>query len=109
MASTGEVQPAKREPSFLESLLHTLRQPRVTLALLATWAILAVVALAIAVSIALAYAQRAVVVDNVGVIYAVQEGWTAAAFLDRPFYHPTLEEGLQSAVKAVAERTGGTR
>ena len=40
---------------------------------------------------------------------AVQEGWTAAAFLDRPFYHPTLEEGLQSAVKAVAERTGGTR
>ncbi|MET7246220.1 dihydrolipoyl dehydrogenase [Methylobacterium sp. EM32] len=40
---------------------------------------------------------------------AVQEGWNAATFLDRPFYHPTLEEGLQSAVKAVAERTGGTR
>ena len=40
---------------------------------------------------------------------AVQEGWTAATFLDRPFYHPTLEEGLQTAVKAVAERTGGTR
>ncbi len=40
---------------------------------------------------------------------AVQEGWDAATFLDRPFYHPTLEEGLQSAVKAVAERTGGTR
>ncbi|BCM84953.1 dihydrolipoyl dehydrogenase [Methylobacterium indicum] len=40
---------------------------------------------------------------------AVQEGWTAATFLDRPFYHPTLEEGLQTAVRAVAERTGGTR
>jgi len=44
MASTGGVQPAQGQPSFLESLLHTLRQPRVTLALLATWAILAVVA-----------------------------------------------------------------
>jgi dihydrolipoamide dehydrogenase len=43
------------------------------------------------------------------VAIAVQEGWDAAAFLDRPFYHPTLEEGLQSAVKAVAARTGGTR
>jgi dihydrolipoamide dehydrogenase len=40
---------------------------------------------------------------------AVQEGWDAATFLDRPFYHPTLEEGLQSAVRAVAARTGGTR
>ncbi|WP_288582854.1 dihydrolipoyl dehydrogenase [uncultured Methylobacterium sp.] len=43
------------------------------------------------------------------VAVAVQEGWTAATFLDRPFYHPTLEEGLQTAVKAVAARTGGTR
>ncbi|AWN46237.1 dihydrolipoyl dehydrogenase [Methylobacterium terrae] len=43
------------------------------------------------------------------IVIAVQEGWDAAAFLDRPFYHPTLEEGLQSAVKAVAARTGGTR
>ncbi|MGE7416085.1 dihydrolipoyl dehydrogenase [Methylobacterium tarhaniae] len=42
-------------------------------------------------------------------VIAIQESWTAATFLDRPFYHPTLEEGLQSAVKAVAERTGGTR
>jgi hypothetical protein len=40
MASTGEVQPAQRPPSFLD----TLHQPRVTLALLAAWAILAVVA-----------------------------------------------------------------
>ncbi len=38
----------------------------------------------------------------------VQEGWTARPS-SRPFYHPTLEEGLQTAVKAVAERTGGTR
>jgi len=40
MTSTGEVQPAPRPPSFLE----TLRQPRVTLALLAAWAIVGVVA-----------------------------------------------------------------
>jgi len=42
MASTGEVQPAQQPPSFLETLLRTLRQPRVTLALLATWAIVGV-------------------------------------------------------------------
>jgi hypothetical protein len=40
MASTGEVQPVQQPPSFLD----TLRQPRVTLGLLAAWAILAVVA-----------------------------------------------------------------
>jgi hypothetical protein len=40
MASTGELQPVQRAPSFLE----ILRQPRVTLALLAAWAIIGVVA-----------------------------------------------------------------
>jgi hypothetical protein len=44
MASTDELQPAERAPSFLESLLYTLRQPRVTLALLAAWAIVGVIA-----------------------------------------------------------------
>ena len=44
MASTGEVRPAQEPPSFLESLLHTLRQPRVTLGLLAAWAIMGVIA-----------------------------------------------------------------
>ena len=44
MASTGDVRPAPEPPSFLESLLHTLRQPRVTLGLLATWAIVGVIA-----------------------------------------------------------------
>jgi hypothetical protein len=44
MASTGEVRPAQEPPSFLESLLHTLRQPRVTLGLLAAWAIIGVIA-----------------------------------------------------------------
>jgi hypothetical protein len=43
--------------------------------LLALVAILAVVAVAIALSIALAYAQRIVVVENVGVFTAVREGW----------------------------------
>ncbi|WP_298956231.1 dihydrolipoyl dehydrogenase [uncultured Methylobacterium sp.] len=33
---------------------------------------------------------------------AVQEGWTAGHMLDRPFYHPTVEEGLRSALEAVA-------
>jgi hypothetical protein len=44
MASTGEVRPAQEPPSFWETLLQTLRQPRVTLGLLAAWAILGVVA-----------------------------------------------------------------
>ena len=44
MASTGELQSAQKPPSFLESLLYTLRQPRVTLALLATWDIVGVLA-----------------------------------------------------------------
>jgi hypothetical protein len=44
MASTGEVRPAHEPPSFAESLLHTLRQPRVTLGLLAAWAIIGVMA-----------------------------------------------------------------
>jgi hypothetical protein len=44
MASTGEVRPAHEPPSFMESLLHTLRQPRVTVGLLAAWAIIGVMA-----------------------------------------------------------------
>jgi len=44
MASTGEVRPAQEPPSFLESLLYTLRQPRATLGLLAAWAIAGVIA-----------------------------------------------------------------
>jgi hypothetical protein len=40
MASTGEVQPTAPKPSVLQ----TLRQPRIVLVLLATWAILGVVA-----------------------------------------------------------------
>jgi hypothetical protein len=40
MASTGEVQPTAPQPSALQ----TLRQPRIVLILLATWAILGVVA-----------------------------------------------------------------
>lgn len=44
MASTGGIRPAQEPPSFWETLLQTLRQPRVTLGLLAAWAILGVVA-----------------------------------------------------------------
>ena len=44
MASTGGIRPAQEPPSFLESLLYTLRKPRVTLGLLAAWAIVGVAA-----------------------------------------------------------------
>ncbi|RVU13795.1 dihydrolipoyl dehydrogenase [Methylobacterium oryzihabitans] len=40
---------------------------------------------------------------------AVQEGWTAGRMLDRPFYHPTVEEGLQSALKEIAEAVARRR
>ena len=33
--------------------------------------------------------------------YAIQDGLTAAQMLDRPFYHPTLEEGLRGALEAL--------
>ena len=42
MASTGELQPVQTPPSFLESLLYTLHQPRVMLVLLAIWDIVGV-------------------------------------------------------------------
>ena len=42
MASTGEVRPSQEPPSFLESLLYTLRQPRVMLVILAIWDIIGV-------------------------------------------------------------------
>ncbi|MBY0296546.1 MAG: dihydrolipoyl dehydrogenase [Methylobacterium sp.] len=35
---------------------------------------------------------------------AIQEGWTARRLLDRPYYHPTLEEGLTTALGALASR-----
>ena len=34
--------------------------------------------------------------------WAVQEGWSAETMLDRPFYHPTLEEGLRTALQDLA-------
>lgn len=33
--------------------------------------------------------------------YAIGEGLTARAVLDRPFYHPTVEEGMRDALTAV--------
>jgi dihydrolipoamide dehydrogenase len=35
---------------------------------------------------------------------AIQEGWTARHLLERPYYHPTLEEGLTTALGAIAAR-----
>jgi len=38
------------------------------------------------------------------VTYALQDGLTAQAMLERPFYHPTVEEGLQTALRDVARQ-----
>ncbi|GGE15271.1 dihydrolipoyl dehydrogenase [Aureimonas endophytica] len=35
------------------------------------------------------------------VAWAIGDGRTAAELLDRPFYHPTFEEGLKSALRAI--------
>lgn len=40
------------------------------------------------------------------IAWAVQEGMTAAHLLDRPFYHPTIEEGLKHALNELVGRTG---
>ena len=32
---------------------------------------------------------------------AIEDGLTAGALLDRPFYHPTVEEGLKTALEAI--------
>ncbi|GEO98755.1 dihydrolipoyl dehydrogenase [Methylobacterium haplocladii] len=39
--------------------------------------------------------------------FAIQDGHTARDLLDRPFYHPTLEEGLQTALSDIAQKTAG--
>lgn len=36
--------------------------------------------------------------------YAIQDGHTAASLKDRPMYHPTLEEGLETALSEIARR-----
>lgn len=40
------------------------------------------------------------------VAYAVQDGLDVAAFRDRPFYHPTLEEALDTALGQLMDRDG---
>ena len=37
--------------------------------------------------------------------WAVARGETAAALLQLPIYHPTLEEGLKSALREICEAT----
>lgn len=43
--------------------------------------------------------------DHMGhlLVLAVQQGMTASALLDLPFYHPTLEEGLKSALREICK------
>jgi dihydrolipoamide dehydrogenase len=36
--------------------------------------------------------------------YAVQDGLDVRRLRDRPFYHPTLEEGLETALSDLADR-----
>ena len=38
--------------------------------------------------------------------YAIQDGHTAASLKDRPIYHPTLEEGLETALSEIARQVG---
>ncbi|MFY9291324.1 MAG: dihydrolipoyl dehydrogenase, partial [Methylorubrum rhodinum] len=40
------------------------------------------------------------------VAHAVQDGLDAKTFRDRPFYHPTLEEALDTALAGLTERDG---
>lgn len=37
-------------------------------------------------------------------VLAIEDGLTARDLLDRPFYHPTVEEGLKTALEAIVER-----
>ncbi|MCR8548773.1 dihydrolipoyl dehydrogenase [Salipiger sp. P9] len=45
--------------------------------------------------------------DHMGhmLAWAVQQGLTACDLLDMPYYHPTLEEGLRDALKAICKET----
>lgn len=38
--------------------------------------------------------------------WAIQSGATAAQLLDLPFYHPTLEEGMKTALREICRRSG---
>ena len=33
--------------------------------------------------------------------FAIEDGLSAQALLDRPFYHPIIEEGLKTALQAI--------
>ncbi|MBF53844.1 MAG: dihydrolipoamide dehydrogenase, partial [Confluentimicrobium sp.] len=37
--------------------------------------------------------------------WAISEGMTASRMLDLPFYHPTVEEGLKSALREICQAT----
>ena len=39
-------------------------------------------------------------------IWAIKRGETAAGLLEMPFYHPTLEEGLKPALRAICDTCG---
>tara|TARA_R110002049_G_scaffold79454_4_gene202409 strand:- start:1399 stop:1587 length:189 start_codon:yes stop_codon:yes gene_type:complete len=38
-------------------------------------------------------------------VHAIQRGETASDLLNMPFYHPTLEEGLKSALREICAAT----
>lgn len=41
--------------------------------------------------------------------FAIQDGHTARTLLDRPFYHPTVEEGFKTALRQIVAREGDER
>jgi dihydrolipoamide dehydrogenase len=46
--------------------------------------------------------------DHMGhlIAWAIESQQTAAQILDRPFYHPTLEEGLKPALRDICRQIG---
>lgn len=41
--------------------------------------------------------------------FAIQDGHTARTLLDRPFYHPTVEEGFKAALRQIVARADADR
>ena len=48
--------------------------------------------------------------DHLGhlLAWAIESGLDASTLLDRPFYHPTFEEGLKTALRQLCEGAGMT-
>ena len=41
--------------------------------------------------------------------WSIERGETAATLMSRPFYHPTIEEGIKPALRAICVATSGVQ